>query len=137
MREKPGFVPKSTTAMEQCAEGFRINTHLLGIIIAIKKTGDVEHHVHNTENVKLLSTVKRPIDFESNLFRWLCYVKAESKRIKNENLLKEKADKENQEQLMIKKRKIAEEEKRKFINDFFKPITSWNLKKEESCQLVS
>lgn len=128
-KEKPVYLRYTMT---EVADNFRINETLYGRIKAIKMTGDVEYFVSNTENVKLMSTVERPVDFGVNLFGWLDYVKAEAKRLKNENYIKEAEDKKAKEASFQERRKVAEREKHKFITDFFKPIKEWNKQPELS-----
>lgn len=126
-KEKPIYLRYTMTVV---ADNFRINETLYGRIKAIKMTGDSEYFESNTENVKLMSTVERPVDFGDNIFGWLDYVKAEAKRLKNENYLKEEEDKKIKERSFQERRKIAEKEKHKFITDFFKPIKEWNKQTE-------
>lgn len=127
-KEKPVYLRYTMT---EVSDNFRINEVLYGRLKAIKMTGDVEYFVSNTENVTLMSTVERPLDFGDDLFGWLDYVKAEAKRLKNENFLKEVEDKKARERSFQERRKVAEREKQTFITDFFKPIKEWNLKQKQ------
>lgn len=112
--------PKPKPEMEECAEGFRINQNLLGRILAVKRNGVI---YESESKVALRSSVERPIDFGSNLYRWLVYVKAERKRLAEELHEKEKSEKANKLQLEEERKRIALAERKKFLDEFFKPMS--------------
>jgi hypothetical protein len=105
--------------MEECAEGFRINRTLLGRILAIKRNGVI---YESTSKVALQSTVERPIDFGSNLYRWLVYVKSERKRLAEELHIKEKSERETKLYVEEERKKKALAERKKFLDEFFRPM---------------
>jgi len=105
--------------MTICAGGFRMNEHLLGKFQALRRSGEISK---SRSQPLIKSTVPRPIEFGSNLFRWLTYVKAERKRVAEDLIAKELEERQNIIKRNEERNRKALAERKIFLDNFFKPL---------------
>lgn len=118
-KEKKQIVVNPFLQMTMCAGGFRVNEFLLGKFQALRRSGDI---FESRSQPLIKSTTPRPIEFGSNLFRWLTYVKSERKRVAEDLIAKELEERQNISERNEERNRKALAERKIFLDNFFKPL---------------
>ena len=85
----------------------------------MRRSGDI---FESRSQPLIKSTTPRPIEFGSNLFRWLTYVKSERKRVAEDLIAKELEERQNISERNEERNRKALAERKIFLDNFFKPL---------------